>query len=152
MRKTLLDGLGYCLISIVCFYSSMSTADVAATEPEAKLADISLLQVMMPLLLVIVLIFALAWIVKKMKIGTPTLGQGITVVASSPLSNQARVCLIKVGEKDILLGVTNQHVSLIHTFEESPMPIPNNENAGDFSGHFINLLKRNKTPDDRQKT
>ncbi|WP_257252503.1 flagellar biosynthetic protein FliO [Endozoicomonas sp. SESOKO3] len=90
---------------------------------------------------VIVLIFALAWIVKKLNIGTPTAGQGIKVVSSIPVSSQARVCLIRIGEKDILLGVTNQQVSLIHTFDESPLLPDKKENQQDFAVQFKNLLK-----------
>lgn len=141
MKNTTLNTLRWTLppTCYLCFSSAF--ADSTA-EPESALADISLLQIMMPLLLVIVLIFALAWIVKKMNIGTTNLGQGITVIASAPLSSQARICLVKVGEKDILLGVTNQQISLIHTFNESPVSPTSNENASDFSGHFKKLLHR----------
>ena len=119
-----------------------------AEEEKPKMEDLSLMQVVMPLLLVIVLIFVLAWLVKKMNLGTPALGQGITVIANAPLSSHARICLIRVGDKDILVGVTNQQVTPIHTFEESPVPPPNNENAQDFAGQFKRLLKGKSKTDD----
>ncbi|WP_062262691.1 flagellar biosynthetic protein FliO [Endozoicomonas arenosclerae] len=120
--------------------TGFTTAAVAEAEPE-KAADLSLTQVIAPLFFVILLIFALAWIVKKLNIGTPAIGQGIKVISSIPVSSQARVCLIRVGEKDILLGVTNQQVNLIQTFDESPIPPDNKENQHDFADQFRSLLK-----------
>ena len=115
---------------------------IAAAEAETKkAADLSLTQVVAPLFFVILLIFVLAWIVKKLNIGTPAIGQGIKVVSSIPVSSQARVCLIRIGDKDILLGVTNQQVNLIHTFDESPLPPESKEHQQDFANQFRNLLK-----------
>ncbi|AMO58668.1 hypothetical protein GZ77_17790 [Endozoicomonas montiporae] len=114
---------------------------VFAEEQNPGIEDLSLMQVVMPLLLVIVLIFVLAWLVKKMNPGTPTLGQGITVIASAPVSSQARVCLIRVGDKDILVGVTSHQVTPIHTFEESPVPAAEAENPQDFAHQFKRMLK-----------
>nr|WP_306670718.1 MULTISPECIES: flagellar biosynthetic protein FliO [unclassified Endozoicomonas] len=127
-------GLSLLLLS---GFSAFALAEETVDRP----ADLSLTQVIAPLFFVIVLIFALAWIVKKLNIGTPTAGQGIKVVSSIPVSSQARVCLIRIGEKDILLGVTNQQVSLIHTFDESPLLPDKKENQQDFAVQFKNLLK-----------
>ncbi|KEQ16329.1 flagellar biosynthetic protein FliO [Endozoicomonas numazuensis] len=120
----------------------LTLSSFALGETEAdKPADLSLTQVIAPLFFVILLIFALAWIVKKLNIGTPAIGQGIKVVSSIPVSSQARVCLIQIGDKDILLGVTNQQVSLIHTFDESPLPPENRQNHQHFADQFKSLLK-----------
>ncbi|WP_422136460.1 flagellar biosynthetic protein FliO [Endozoicomonas sp. ALD040] len=127
-------GLNLLLLS---GFSAIAFAEVTTDKP----ADLSLTQVIAPLFFVIVLIFALAWIVKKLNIGTPAVGQGIKVVSSVPVSSQARVCLIRIGEKDILLGVTNQQVNLIHRFDESPLPPDNRQNQQDFAVQFKNLLK-----------
>lgn len=133
------QGLNLLLLS---GFSAIAFAGIAfAEETIPKPDDLSLTQVIAPLFFVIVLIFALAWIVKKLNIGTPAVGQGIKVVSSVPVSSQARVCLIRVGEKDILLGVTNQQVNLIHRFDESPLPPDNRENQQDFAVQFKNLLK-----------
>jgi flagellar protein FliO/FliZ len=112
----------------------------ATAEPE-KPVDLSLMQVLAPLFFVIVLIFALAWLVKKMNIGTPAVGQGIQILSSTPVSSQARVCLIRVGGKDILLGVTNQQVNRIHTFDEPATPPEEEESNHEFASQFKRLLK-----------
>ncbi|WP_252177534.1 flagellar biosynthetic protein FliO [Endozoicomonas sp. 4G] len=136
-------GLSLILLS---GFSAIASIEMAFAEETAdKPADLSLTQVVAPLFFVIVLIFALAWVVKKLNVGTPAVGQGITVVSSIPVSSQARVCLIRIGEKDILLGVTNQQVNLIHTFDESPLPPDNRGNQQDFAAQFKNLLKGSRS-------
>ena len=122
----------------------MLATHVFAEEERPGIEDLSLMQVVMPLLLVIVLIFVLAWLVKKMNPASPTPGQGITVLASTPLSSHARVCLIRVGDKDILVGVTSHQVTPVHTFEESPVPPAQTENPQDFAHHFKHLLKSDR--------
>ena len=121
---------------------------VFAEPQQSGVEDLSIYQVVTPLILVIVLIFLLAWLVKKVNPTVSSMGQGITVVASAPLSSNARVCLVRVGDKDILLGVTSQQITPLHTFEEPPVNIPDKENATEFAGHFKRLLKTGKPTDE----
>ena len=132
--------------------SGLISSMAAAEEQQPKIEDLSLMQVVLPLLLVIILIFLLAWLVKKVNPGTPSLGQGITVIANTPLSSHARVCLIRVGDKDILLGVTSQQVTQLHTFEEPPVSLPKNENAHNFADQFKSILQGRKKNTDSTET
>lgn len=120
---------------------------VQAEEAVSTVEDISLLQVVMPLLLVITLIFVLAWLVKKVNAGVSPPGKGITVIGNAPLSSQSRVCLVETGGKTLLLGVTNQQVTLLEKFDESPVPPPKN-NPQSFACEFKRLLKRNDQSSD----
>ena len=131
------------LFSLILLMAAPLYAEEAAPATE----DISLFQIVMPLLLVISLIFVLAWLVKKMNSGVAPLGKGIKVVGSTPLSSHARACLVEVGDKTLLLGVTNQQVTVLETFEESPLPDQPEENPGHFASEFKRLLKGNKHAD-----
>lgn len=129
------------LILTLCSFWLPATALAEPAKPE----DLSLMQVVAPLFFVILLIFGLAWLVKKLNTGTPSIGYGIKIIANTPVSSQARVCLIRVGGKDILLGVTNQQVTRLHTFDEEAVPAPEPQNIQDFASQFKQLLKgRNK--------
>ena len=109
-------------------------------EPE-PLQNLSLMQVVTPLLLVIFMIFLLAWLARKMKLGTPILGQGIKVLASVPLSGQARVCLVRVGGKDILLGVTSEQITQLHTFEETLEELDTSPPPPELAKQFSRFLR-----------
>lgn len=98
----------------------------------------------MPLLMVIVLIFALAWLVKKMNSGIPSMGKDIEILSTTPLSSQSRLCLIRVGGKDMLIGVTATNISHIATFDEPVAKNHPKENPVEFAEQFKKLLKRNE--------
>lgn len=124
---------------------ALSITPLYAEETVSTVEDISLLQVVMPLLLVITLIFLLAWLVKKVNSGVSALGRGVTVIGNAPLSSQARVCLVASGNKTFLLGVTSQQVTLLEKFDESPVSPPK-DNPQNFAGEFKRLLKRSDQP------
>ncbi|MRI33116.1 flagellar biosynthetic protein FliO [Endozoicomonas sp. OPT23] len=108
-----------------------------------KTPEISIAQVLLPLAMVIGLIFALAWLVKRFHPGTPGMGKGVQVLANTPLSSQARVCLVRVGGKDVLLGVTNQQVSRLLVLEETEeVEEAGQQPKNDFADHFKRLLNR----------
>ncbi|WP_263081655.1 flagellar biosynthetic protein FliO [Endozoicomonas sp. Mp262] len=115
----------------------------ALAEP-SPVTEMSAMQVITPLLLVIALIFLLAWLVKKVNPGQTAMGKDIMVIASTPVSNQARLCLVRVGGKDILVGVTAQQVTRIETFNEPVVDQPANSSPHDLSQQFRKLMKRDK--------
>ena len=130
------------LVFLLSISSSLSVSAETVTTPE-----LSIMQVLMPLIMVIGLIFVLAWLVKRFHPGTPSIGKGVQVLANTPLSSQARVCLVRVGGKDVLLGVTNQQVSRLLVLDESDEPEETGQQTGnDFADQFKRLLNRN-TPD-----
>ena len=120
-------------------------AFAAEGEPTETLTDISIVQMLMPLLLVIALIFLLTWIVKKIHPAQRFTGKDITVLSVTPVSNQARLCLVRISNKDILVGVTNQQVSHIATFNEPVMEVPDSQNPSALSERFSQFLAGSKS-------
>ena len=112
------------------------------TAPKSPLDNLDVFQMIAPLLMVIVLIFALAWLVKKINPGMPKVGRDIQVLSTTPLSSQSKLCLIRTGGKDILIGVTNTNISHIQTFDDPVVTQPENENPAEFSQQFKKLLSR----------
>ncbi|OED45081.1 flagellar biosynthetic protein FliO [Endozoicomonas sp. (ex Bugula neritina AB1)] len=106
------------------------------------LANLDLFQMITPLIMVIALIFALAWLVKKLNPNLPKIGKDIQVISTTPLSNHSKLCLIRAGGQDILIGVTNTNISHIQTFNEPVSPPVESEDPAEFSQQFKKLLKR----------
>ena len=92
------------------------------------------------LLLVIGLILALAWLLKKL----PGTGlrplPGLRVVAALAVGPRERIVLVDVGGQQLLLGVTQHAVNLLHTLPEPLLDAPSQ--AG-----FAELLARLKSRD-----
>lgn len=92
-----------------------------------------LTQVFVALLLIIGLIFALAWLLKKLGNGSLVGNAHIKLVANMPLGTRERIALIEVGGKQMLLGITAQQISHLHTFDEEVVDtgkLPENSEFG----------------------
>ncbi len=113
-------------------------------KPADTLLDISIAQMLMPLLLVIALIFLLTWIVKKIHPSQRYTGKDITLLSVTPVSNQARLCLVRVSNKDILVGVTNHQVSHIATFNEPVIETSDSQTPCALSERFNQFLAADK--------
>jgi flagellar protein FliO/FliZ len=77
-----------------------------------------LAQVTLALLVVLVAVFAVAWVVRRMRGFGNRVGGAIDVIADIPLGAKERAVLLKVGQKQILVGVAPGRVNLLHVLEE----------------------------------
>ncbi len=78
-----------------------------------------LAQVTLALLLVLVAVFVVAWIVKRMRGFGNRVGNAVGVLADIPLGQKERAVLLKVGETQILVGVAPGRVNTLHV-----LPVP----------------------------
>jgi len=109
-----------------------------STLPQAPDPLASTGRVMIFLLLVIGLIVLLAWLVTKVR-GTrfiPADGQ-IRVIASQPLGIKEKIAVLQIGDKQIVVGVTAQQITLLTELDE-----PLTAAAGHAPASFQELLKK----------
>ncbi|MGI2259480.1 flagellar biosynthetic protein FliO [Shewanella sp. GXUN23E] len=69
------------------------------------------------LILVLLLIFALAFVVKRFNLVPSSHGQ-LKTLAVTPLGQKEKLVLVEVGKQQYLLGVTPHQVNLIDKLEE----------------------------------
>lgn len=102
-----------------------------------------MMQVLLGLLFVIGLVFALAWILKKVGQGNLVGGQQMKVVAAMPMGTRERIALVEVGGQHILLGVTATQINTLHVFDE-PVDLnqPSEGGASDFSAKLKEILTK----------
>ena len=77
-----------------------------------------LAQVTLALLVVLVAVFAVAWVIKRMRGMGNRVGSAIEVIADIPLGQKERAVLLKVGQNQILIGVAPGRVSTLHVLAE----------------------------------
>lgn len=97
--------------------SSSNTANISktATATIDPLSSSYLLKLTGGLILVVAVIFVLAWLVKKMNL-TPQSQTGlIKVVAGLNLGARERVVLLEVGGEQILVGLCSGRMDKLHT-------------------------------------
>ncbi len=73
------------------------------------------------LLLVLALILAMAWLLKRLPGAGLRAADGLRVVASIPLGARERAAVVQVGGEQLLLGIGTGGVRLLHRLPE-PLP------------------------------
>jgi len=91
-------------------------------------------EVMAGLIIVLLMIFALAWMVKRMGAGSFLTNQHMKIVASVAMGTRERVVVLDVGGKQILLGITPQNINTLHVFDEPVFSeLTDNQAPSDFA-------------------
>ena len=75
-------------------------------------------QVTLALLIVLGCVFAVAWVVKRVRGFGNRVGNAIDVIADIPLGQKERAVLLKVGKAQILIGVAPGQVNTLHVLAE----------------------------------
>ncbi len=122
---------------------------VLAAEPVANAAAPAsgggvvgqLMQLVLGLLLVLGLIFFLAWLLRRVQQAGPAgKGQVIELIGSRALSQRDRLVLVQVGNEQILLGLTPGSITALHVLKE-PVQVPSTEAATpEFAQRLMELL------------
>ena len=133
---------------------SVLAADPAATAPAAAAAAPvassgiagQLTQLVLGLLLVLGLIFFLAWMLRRVQQAGPAgKGQVIQLIGSRALGPRDRLMLVQVGNEQILLGLSPGTITALHVLKE-PVQVPDAQQATpEFAQRLMELLgKDNK--------
>ncbi|MBB1519651.1 flagellar biosynthetic protein FliO [Aquipseudomonas guryensis] len=112
-----------------------------------------LVQLLFGLLLVIGLIFALAWVMRRVQQFGPRGGQSIKLVASQALGPRDRLLLVQVGGEQILLGISAGRITPLHVLKEPVLLSEAEPATPEFAQRLMELLgKDQQGPKDKDKT
>jgi flagellar protein FliO/FliZ len=111
----------------VCVAPACNAAEKLFAAPEAagaagQSAGASLGQMTLALVVVLIVVFAAAWMLKQTRKFTTKGGHGIEVLAQVALGTKERAVLLKVGSVHVLVGVTPGQVNALHV-DTSPVAV-----------------------------
>ncbi|KRP75106.1 flagellar biosynthetic protein FliO [Pseudomonas paralactis] len=116
----------------------------AAAAPAVGSVGGQLTQLVLGLLLVIGLIFVLAWLMRRVQRIGPGNGQVIELVGSRALGPRDRLVLVQVGEEQILLGITPGRITPLHVLK-NPVDAAKTETATpEFAQRLMELLGKDQ--------
>lgn len=122
---------------------SLSTSEIvaASTSLTQNTFEISpFIKMFFGLVFVIALIFFVAWITRKLKLMQHfTTGYQIKNLATLSLGTREKICLIEVGDKQVLVGVAPGRVNQLHVFEEEIKPTT--AETTNVNNQFANVFK-----------
>ncbi|MQU55822.1 flagellar biosynthetic protein FliO [Pseudomonas sp. FSL R10-1339] len=142
--KRLLGGLLGLPLSVLAAEPVVATA--AAPVAGASVGG-QLTQLVLGLLLVLGLIFALAWLLRRVQQAGPRQGQGqvIELISSRALGARDRLVLVQVGNEQILLGLTPGRITPLHVLKE-PVQVPGSAQPAtpEFAKRLMEILGQQK--------
>ncbi|MFD2180249.1 flagellar biosynthetic protein FliO [Veronia pacifica] len=122
---------------IILLFSFFSVPVMAAPQADLKLGT-----TLISLFLVLGLILALSWVVKRLKVpGLPNGQSGMRIISQLAVGQKERVMVVEVNKEQVLIGVTGQQITLLKTLNE-PMEAPATPTS--FSEHLNQILKKNE--------
>jgi flagellar protein FliO/FliZ len=145
--KRFLWGLLALPLSVLAAEPGATTAAPAATAPMVNSGVAGqLTQLVFGLLLVLGLIFFLAWLLRRVQQAGPAgKGQVIELIGSRALGPRDRLMLVQVGNEQILLGLSPGTITALHVLKE-PVEVPSaSEKATpEFAQHLLKILGKDQ--------
>lgn len=116
---------------------SSGTAELTGMAAMGKMA--------FALLLIIAVIFACTWLLRRLGMGRGASGQQLRVVAGKAVGNREKVVIVEVEDTWLVLGVTSNSINKLHQLPARASTPPATGNAPDnpFAKRFAAALKQN---------
>ncbi|EZP30628.1 flagellar biosynthetic protein FliO [Pseudomonas sp. RIT288] len=134
-------------LSVLAAEPSTATAVPAATAPMVNSGVAGqLTQLVFGLLLVLGLIFFLAWLLRRVQQAGPAgKGQVIELIGSRALGPRDRLMLVQVGNEQILLGLSPGTITALHVLKE-PVQVPSSSEKAtpEFAQHLLKILGKDQ--------
>ncbi|PTT74371.1 flagellar biosynthetic protein FliO [Pseudomonas sp. HMWF007] len=128
--------------------AAAAAAPAAAAAAPAVNSGVAgqLTQLVFGLLLVLGLIFFLAWLLRRVQQAGPAgKGQVIELIGSRALGPRDRLMLVQVGNEQILLGLSPGTITALHVLKE-PVPVPatSEKATPEFAQHLLKMLGKDQ--------
>lgn len=123
-----------------------ATATAAAAPVASSGMAGQLTQLVFGLLLVLGLIFFLAWLLRRVQQAGPAgKGQVIEIIGSRALGPRDRLMLVQVGNEQILLGLSPGTITALHVLKE-PVHVPSatEKSTPEFAQRLMELLGKDQ--------
>ncbi|EJM60776.1 flagellar biosynthetic protein FliO [Pseudomonas sp. GM48] len=144
MKKVLGALLGAALAMPISVLAAEPVATAAVPAVSSGVAG-QLTQLVFGLLLVLGLIFLLAWLLRRVQQAGPAgKGQVIEIVGSRALGPRDRLMLVQVGNEQILLGLSPGSITALHVLKE-PVQVPSTEKpTPEFAQRLLEMLGKDQ--------
>lgn len=131
------------LVASEAVIAAGETAAVPATVPGGLGAQLA--QMVFGLLLVVGLIFFLAWLLRRMQGNAQRGAQVIEIVGSRAIGPRDRLLLVQVGKEQILIGHTPGSIEALHVLAE-PVEVPSaaRQATPEFAQRLLELMGKDQ--------
>lgn len=118
---------------------SLMTSNVLA-QPAAVGMSQDYFKVIVTLVFIVGLIFACAWVIRRMSGGVGVNQKHIQVLSVMPLGTREKLMIIRAASETLLIGVTPSGIQTLHRFDE-PIDLNDGNQASPFADRLKGILK-----------
>ena len=97
---------------------SVMAGDAPVKQIVDPLAGTNIMQMIGGLIFVLILVFAIAWLLRRVGGVSITGGGALKVISGMSMGSRDRVVLLQVGDEQLLLGVSPGRVQTLHVLEK----------------------------------
>jgi len=108
------------------------------------LAGTNIIQMIGGLIFVLILVFAIAWLLRRVGGVSLTGGGALKVVGGMSMGSRDRVVLLQVGDEQLLLGVSPGRVQTLHVLEKPIVVEQSTMSTSIFADKLAEVLKGKK--------
>lgn len=123
---------------ILTSFSAFAVAAPAQGMSSSGVTDYT--KVVVALIFIVGLIFACAWLMRRMSGGVGLNQKHIQVMSVMPLGTREKLMIIRAANEYLLIGVTPNGIQTLHQFDE-PIDLANDMNSSPFADRLKGLLK-----------
>ena len=114
----------------------------AGLAPSSAMPAGGLLQLTLSLIVVLTLIFAITWLVKRFNLAAPRTSRAMAIVDELTLGPRERLLIVRVGDAQVLLGLGPNGVVAL-TPLSAPISIPEPPPDAGFAARLREMMTRN---------
>lgn len=111
------------------------------TQPASPLSVGSLAQLTLSLIAIVMLIFAISWVLKRFKVALPRGSGDMAVIDQVSIGPRERIALVRVGEAQVLVGISAGGIVAL-TPLATPIVLSGATRAPAFAERLRDLMKR----------
>jgi flagellar protein FliO/FliZ len=113
---------------------------VNAQGVAAMSSNMDYVKVVLTLIFIVGLIFACAWLIRRMSGGVGINQKHMQVISVMPLGTREKLMIIRAASEYLLIGVTPNGIQTLHSFDE-PIDLNDPTQASPFADRLKGLLK-----------
>ena len=143
MRRLMVALAALPLSALAALEPAPATTGSAVTAGSGLVAQLA--QLVFGLLLVLGLIFLLAWLLRRFQSAAPRGNQVIELVGSRALGPRDRLLLVQVGDEQILLGISPGRITPLHVMNTPVnLPVKTEQATPEFAQRLMELLGKDQ--------
>jgi len=113
------------------FSNTTESSKTDTLDGRSQIGVSNYLQMILGLLGILIFIFAIAWLIKRMGTLSPIHSSNLKVIAGLNVGQREKIIVIQVMDEQLLVGVTQNNIRLLSKLEQS-MPSNKNQPFGGF--------------------